>query len=290
VQKWWSVLFGGVLLVILVFTLSSYYVPGWWLPEGVSTFSPDVDWLFYLIFAITGVTFVLVSAVLVYSLWRYAERPGGRGNYVHGNHKLEYTWTFATAVILLFIAFAQIQAWEKIKYQTRMPEPDLVLGVSARQFEWRIRYAADLKQNDEILGWTKSDPRAATDWGSGKAPHIDDVHRVNEVHVWKDAQVRVYLTTRDVIHSFFLPQLRLKQDALPGKTIPVWFKCTESNGKWQDHKWVGQEGKDWELACAELCGWGHSRMQGRLYVHESKEDYLAWLADARKEQSRRGEP
>jgi len=92
--------------------------------------------------------------------------------------------------------------------------------------------------------------------------------------------VRMFLKTKDVLHSFFLPNLRIKQDALPGKTIPVFFDATEANVKWDSTKTklesVGKD-KDWELACAELCGWGHYKMRGRLYVHETKEDYLHWL-------------
>ncbi len=87
------------------------------------------------------------------------------------------------------------------------------------------------------------------------------------------------------MHSFFLPNLRLKQDALPGKTIPVWFNARESNvsfakdydrktGRWSEPP----AEQDWELACAELCGGGHYRMRGRLYVHDSEADFLEWAS------------
>jgi cytochrome c oxidase subunit 2 len=80
--------------------------------------------------------------------------------------------------------------------------------------------------------------------------------------------------------------LRLKQDALPGKTIPVWFKVLEANTHREGDHWVektdAKTGKPdvWELACAELCGWGHYKMVGRLYVHETKDDFMAWLQQA----------
>src|SRR5262249_59741207 len=103
------------------------------------------------------------------------------------------------------------------------------------------------------------------------------------------AKVFVHLRTQDVIHSFFLPNLRLKQDALPGKTIPVWFAVTEHNTEYDPNlkRWVQMARSDmiWELACAEFCGTRHSMMRGKLYVHKDKADYLAWLKQAEAEQN-----
>jgi cytochrome c oxidase subunit 2 len=128
--------------------------------------------------------------------------------------------------------------------------------------------------------------------------HADDIVLVSELHAWQNQRVLVQLKTQDVLHSFYLPNLRLKQDAVPGKTIPVWFMATEPNTKlngdhWEDGKGRNQQtGKPedpnyvWDLVCAELCGWGHYKMQGRLFVHPTREDYLAWLAHAQSEQNR----
>jgi heme/copper-type cytochrome/quinol oxidase subunit 2 len=203
-----------------------------------------------------------------------------------------------------------------------MPKPDdkkevQQMEVSARQFEWRVRYPSPERMKD----WEKhreDDPKLADDfkprrfldkttntWIDNAGSQEDDIHLVNEVHVWKGVRVLVHLTTRDVIHSFYLPNMRLKQDALPGKVIPVWFevedkpdkrdfwntKFNEDTGKWQDGydpkkgTWENHE-QIWELVCAELCGWGHYKMQGRLYVHEDKEDFMKWLKHAEEEQRR----
>jgi cytochrome c oxidase subunit 2 len=110
------------------------------------------------------------------------------------------------------------------------------------------------------------------------------------LHTWKGAKVRVFLKTRDVLHSFFLPNMRLKQDALPGKMIPVWLETAEHNVEWNDAKedWTGRDGKEienWELACAELCGWGHYKMQGRFFVHKDKADFEHWLKQMRDKQN-----
>lgn len=293
-HKWWSFLFGAVMTAaVLIFVVAPF--ANWWMPRNVSTYGGGVDALFYLILAITGFFFILTEGILVYNMCRYAEVPGEKAYYVHGNHRLEVFWTIVPAVILLLIAFLQIKVWADIKYQSSMPSPEHIIEVSARQFEWRVRYPAAGQMRDMANEWNvgRADgAKMSHSWS--EAPHADDIHVVNEIHCWKNSPVRVYLKTRDVLHSFYLPNLRLKQDALPGKTIPVWFNVTESNtvkdaktGKWIDGGGIDETtGKHktpelvWDLACAELCGWGHYKMAGRLYVHETKDDYLDWLKQA----------
>ncbi len=285
-QKGWSVLFGVVLLASFVLWAVAPFV-GWSLPKQVSSFGDDVDYLYYVILALTGFFFVLTEVLLVYAMWRFAHRPGQKAVYVEGNHRLEIAWTIVPAAILLWIAFAQVRTWENIKYQSRMPPPDVVMQVTARQWEWQIRYPApgELKR----LGGADAAEPARRAWS--ELPQFDDLSVPHEVHTWKGANVKLYLKTNDVIHSFFLPNLRLKQDALPGKTIPVWFSARESNvsfdkdfdrgtGRWREPA----AENDWELACAELCGGGHYRMRGRLYVHPDKSDFQKWLGYVEKQQ------
>lgn len=297
-HKWWSFLFGAVMVAaVLLFVVAP--IAGWWLPKNVSTYGGGVDMLFYLILAITGIFFILTEAILVYNICKFGGgKPEDKAYYVHGNHQLEVFWTIVPAAILLLIAFLQIRTWADIKYQSSMPPPDQIVEVSARQFEWRMRYPTDDQLNSMVTSWKvdrKEGNQASSSWS--ESPHFDDIHVVNELHVWKGANVRIYLKTKDVLHSFYLPNLRLKQDALPGKTIPVWFNVTEANtAKDASGKWVDGGGIDpatgkhknpelvWDLACAELCGWGHYKMQGRLYVHETEEDFRAWLKSAQETQ------
>jgi cytochrome c oxidase subunit 2 len=284
VHKFWSILFGAVLGIAGVISLLSPLL-GWKLPHNAASYGPKVDNLFHLILAITAIAFVGTEVVLVWTMWRFVGRPGAKSPYVHGNHKLEMIWTAVPAGILLFIAFAQVGAWADIKYQSRMPDPAQVFEVSARQFEWRFRYPTDMllpKDHPQYeyltKDWKTTGQKNAAAWE--KQHQVDDVHVVNEVHIWKGANVRMFLKTRDVLHSFFLPNLRIKQDALPGKTIPVYFDAQEANCKYDEatNTWMfDSKEKEWELACAELCGWGHYKMRGHLYVHETKEDYLRWL-------------
>ena len=286
-NKIWSILFGVVaFLGFALFVIAP--IVGWWLPKDISTFGGEVDFLFYMILAITAFFYVLTEAILVYNMYRFEGQAGRKAPFVHGSHRLEVLWTAVPAVILVIIAVSQISAWERIKYQKNMPAPNgetQQMEVSARQWEWRIRYP----NVGRIEDWQKT-PDHAKDFGA--SPHQDDIHLVNQVHVYQGQKVLVHLKTRDVIHSFFLPNLRLKQDALPGKTIPVWF---EVDNKQDNHnvefdektgKLKELEGRNWELACAEYCGTRHSMMRGRLYVHKDKAEYLKWLRHVEKEQRR----
>lgn len=229
-QKGWSILFAVVLLgTFLIWFAAPFY--GWWLPENVSSFGGGVDNLFYAILGLTTFFFVLTEVVLVYAMWKFTGRqPGDKVEYTHGNHTLEVVWTAIPAGLLILIAVVQIGVWERIKYQSRMPAPDVTISVNARQWEWRMRYPLDNKyfsyEGDDAKAKAEAHRRGR---GWAEASFIDDVHQTNELHAYKNAHVKVWLRTLDVLHSFTLPNLRLKQDTLPGKTIPMWFEAEKAN-------------------------------------------------------------
>jgi cytochrome c oxidase subunit II len=312
VQKYWSILFAFVIaLCVGLFAVAPFM--GWWLPRDISSYGGQVDDLFYLILWITGFFFILTEGLLIYSMYRFSGQPGRKAAYVHGNHKLEVLWTIVPAVILVLIGVLQIKTWENIKYVSRMPRPGKdtqQIEVVARQWEWRMRYPSPAR-----LEAMQADPSAGRSFGTN--PHVDDVHVVNEVHVWrnpkasKDPQrVLVHLSTRDVLHSFKFVNLRLMQDAVPGRIIPVWFMVEEAfntvkdpqTGGWRDGydektgKFAEYDSKTgiwtqpetiWELGCAEYCGTRHTAMKGRLFVHKDRDDFLDWLRWAEKEQNQR---
>jgi len=213
----------------------------WWLPENVSTYGREIDWLFHLIYAITGVTAILVFAAMLAFLVMYRDRPGRRARYTHGNTTLEIVWTVVPALILVILTFLSVPAWSKIKMQAPPPS-DFVLHVTAKQFNWQVTYPGP----------------------DGKFGTDDDKTMLDEMHVPVNKVIHVHLRSQDVIHSFFVPQFRMKQDAVPGREIVQWFEATKP-GKY-------------ELPCAELCGFGHSGMRGWIYVH-TPEEYAKWAAE-----------
>jgi cytochrome c oxidase subunit 2 len=212
----------------------------WWLPENVSTFGGEIDWLFELIYWITAVTGILVFAALIAFLVMYRDRPGRRARYTHGNATLEIVWTVVPALILVVLTFLSVPAWSKIKMS--VPPTDFVVQVNAKQFNWQVFYPGP----------------------DGKFGTADDKLFLDEMHVPINKPIRVILKSQDVIHSFFVPSFRIKQDAVPGREIVAWFDATKA-GKY-------------EWPCAELCGFGHSGMKGWVYVHTA-DDYAKWAAE-----------
>jgi len=211
-----------------------------WLPENVSTFGREVDSLFYLIYYLTAAVFILVTVAMIAFLVMYRQREGRRAVYSHGNTTLEIIWTVVPAVILVAVSFASQATWAKIKGHA--PPSTIRVQVTAKQFNWEIVYPGP----------------------DGKFGTTDDLTLENQLHVPVGQVVEVVLKSTDVIHSFFLPHLRLKQDVVPGREIPAWFEATKPG--------------EYEMPCAELCGFGHSGMKGWLHVH-TPEEYDKWVRE-----------
>jgi cytochrome c oxidase subunit 2 len=210
----------------------------WWLPENVSTYGADIDWLFHLIYYITAITFVLVAVAMIWFLIRYRAQPGRRAIYTHGNTLLEIAWTVTPAVILVVLTFLSLSAWARIKAD--VPESDTHIRVTGKQFQWKIRYPGP----------------------DGRFDTEDDREFLDEIHLPAGKPVVLHLGAEDVIHSMFVPSFRFKQDAVPGREILEWVTVTRP-GKY-------------EMPCAELCGFGHSGMRGWVYVH-TPEEYADWV-------------
>lgn len=213
-----------------------------WLPEAVSTYATDIDRIFYVILVVTGVVFVGVEAAILYLIVRYRGREGRKAEYIEGSTKAEVIWTVTPAVFIIGLAVASYSVWPSVKDPNRFPTDALEVAVEASQFEWNVSYPGP----------------------DGRLGSADDFTSRNQLNVPVNRPVIVHLTSEDVIHSFFVPQFRIKQDAIPGKSIRLWFEATEPG--------------EYELACAELCGLGHYRMRARIVVL-TQDEYGAWLAE-----------
>lgn len=249
-MRHWSLVFGAMAVLSVIVCVYAPFDPNWRLPPNVSTNGRDVDHLFELIMAITGITFVATQAVFVYIAWKYHDAPGKKSKYLHGSQRLEVVWTVIPSGILVFIALYQMGAWAKIKFRSEAPAVKPIAEVTARQFQWMMTYPGL----------------------DGKLHTRDDLFTVNDLHFVKDKPALIHLTSADVIHSFFLPQMRIKQDAVPGMKIPVWFDSDTA-------------GTRFELVCAELCGWGHYKMRSKVTVHPSQADFNAWMNEELKKQN-----
>lgn len=235
-----------------------------WLPININEYGTVIDDLYNFIMYLTGVIFIATGAALFWFLWKYnSERSREPIKFTHGSHTLEIVWSILPAATLLFIAIYQMNAWADAKLRRPIDSAGLdgiegtaddvltppLVEVTGRQFEWRIRYAG----KDRVIGTP------------------DDIHTVNDLHIPVDEEVVVAIKSQDVLHSFFLPNLRVKQDVVPGMQQFVWFKANRSG--------------IYDIVCAELCGWGHYKMRGQLTV-ESKDDFERWLAKTLEEQEK----
>ena len=220
-----------------------------WLPDGyggVSSYAGDIDAVFRFIYWLTFSIFWLVTILMVVFLYRYHHRQGDtrRATYTHGNTALELTWTIIPAIVFIGIWFVSKTTWADIK--AHIPEPNVPVRVTASQFAWSFAYPGPDGLFDTADDKTDRDLQGAD----------------KELHVPVNKVIKVVLRSNDVIHSFFVPSFRLKQDAVPGREINVWFKATRPGR--------------YELPCAELCGPGHSGMVNWVNVL-SDADYQAWV-------------
>lgn len=219
----------------------------WMMPETVSTYGPAIDQMYYVILVITGVVFFLTEGILIAFLVMYRHKEGRKAAYIHGSTKAEVIWTVTPFLIVMSIALASKSSWDLVKDPANIPADAMQLVVTAKQFEWNVTYPGP-------------DGRIGTD---------DDFTVRNQLHIPVNRAVRVNLRAEDVIHSFFLPEFRLKQDAIPGREIPVWFEATRTG--------------EFTLGCAELCGLGHYRMRGTVYV-QTEADFQSWAASRAEEE------
>ncbi len=234
------------------------------LPFDASANGAEIDHMMGLVHWLMLVLLVGWGAFFIYCLVRFRKSRNPKANYVgvrsHLSNYSEVGIAIVEGVLLIGLAFP---IWAEIRSEFPPEENSTVIHVVAEQFAWNVHYPGDdgvfgrrdisLITPEDPLGLDRSDPNAK-----------DDITTINQLNLPVNKPVIVHLTSKDVIHSFGIPVMRVKQDAIPGMTIPVWFVPTE----------IGQ----YEIACAQLCGLGHYRMRGFVTI-QSKEDFQAWLEE-----------
>jgi cytochrome c oxidase subunit 2 len=253
-------------LIIWAVTLGSVAVfssGNWSLPEAISTAAREIDAQFGLTLAITGVAFVLAEGLLGWFIFKYRDRPGRTARYLHGNTPLEAASAVVVGIVFISLAVLGQKVWAEI-HLSGTPEGSMPIEITGEQFAWNIRYAGADGQfgrtSPELYDPTSNPVGLVPDDPNGK----DDVISLNVLAVPVGRPIELRLRSKDVLHSFFMPVLRIKQDTVPGMEIPLRFKAEKAG--------------DYEVACAELCGLGHYRMKGTLKVAEAG-DFEAWLAE-----------
>ena len=232
-----------------------------------------VHWLMLVLFVGWGIFFIV-------SLVKFRASKNAKADYVgvksHLSSLLEAVVAVIEIVILFGFGFPILAA-----RVTDVPSTSesVHLRVVAQQFAWNFHYpgpdgrfgttnAELVDEQENPIGLDRS-----SDYAS------DDFYTINQLHVPVNKKIRIDLTSLDVIHSFTLPELRVKQDVIPGMVIPVHFTATMTSEEFLKTT-IGtkREGKSLEVTCAQLCGLGHYRMRGFFTVHEA-DDYQAWLVE-----------
>jgi len=232
----------------------------YWAPEAVTVTGQRIDVLLNFIFYLTGAVFVLTQAVYIYYLVKYRKRPGSKAYYSHGNNKLEIIWTAIPTAIFIGLVIYSNRLWGEI--HSTPPENSVKVDVVSYQFGWDMRYpGADGKLGkidvnsysvDNKFGLLPDDPAGDDDFSS------------TELVIPVGHPVHLYLHSRDVIHSVYVPAFRLYQAAVPGRTIAwVWFETIKTG--------------NFQLACSQICGSGHYNMKAPIRVI-SQEDFDKWQA------------
>ena len=224
----------------------------WWFPPSISEHGPAYDQQFLLTIVVVGVAFVAAQAALGYAVWRFADTgQATRAVYSHGNNRMEILWTVITAAIFITIALLGQRVWWGL-HLNAAPADSAQVQVTAQQFQWNFHYPGP----DRVFGRTR--PEKISDESinyigldADDPASKDDT--VTQTLVTKlNSPVQMTLTSRDVTHSFWVPQLRFKQDAVPGLDVKVHF--------------TPQQAGQYEIACAELCGQQHYKMRSYMLV------------------------
>jgi len=258
-----------LLCVIWLITLVSTYffiAKTWWMLPGASAAAAGIDHQFAITFVIMGVIFVAAQMALGYLVFKYRDGANpGRAGYSHGNTTLEIVWTSLTIILFVGLNLIGSPIWAAERFRPAVDDATKV-EVTGMQFAWYFRYPGP----DGKFGTTRpelEDPSSGGEAALGLDPKDaaskdDIVTGIMEVPV--NREVEVILRAHDVIHSFFVPQMRFKQDAVPGLAIHMHFTPTETGS--------------YEIACAELCGLGHYKMHGILKV-VTQTEFDQWIKD-----------
>ena len=247
------------------------------LPLLASAHGQQIDNLIGWIHIFMFVLFFGWGGFFIYTLIRFRASRNPVANYEGvKSHASSYLEGGVLVVEMVLLFAISIPLW--IARVDRLPSENeaLVVQVTGEQFAWNVRYAGpdgkfgktDVKLIDpqsNPLGVDRSDPEAK-----------DDVTTLNQLYLPANKPVIVKLRSKDVIHSFNVPELRVKQDAIPGLTIPIWFIPTVTTAEMRTR--TGNPDFQYEIACAQLCGLGHYRMRAFVTIL-SPEEFQKWMDD-----------
>lgn len=253
------------------------------LPPLASTHGGQIDGLISWMHMFMFILFIGWGAFFVYCLVRFRRSRNPVANYAAVKSHFSSYLEAGVAVVEMILLFGfSVPLWAARVDRIPAESEALVVQLTGEQFAWNVHYAGpdgtfgrtnvkliDVQSNP--LGLDRSDPAAK-----------DDVTTINQLHLPVNRPIIVKLRSKDVIHSFNVPEFRVKQDAIPGLTIPVWFIPNVTTAEMRAK--TGNAEFQYEIACAQLCGLGHFRMRGFVTV-ETPAEFHKWMAEQVEQQS-----
>ena len=287
-------LMGFMVLFLIIGTGSIFFYKNWMLGygphESASAHGGKIDGMMNVTFYVTYIVFILTQILLFYYAYRYRNQKGRKARFISHDNKLELVWTIIPAIVMTFLVISGLDAWNEIMGDVAEDDDYLEIEATGYQFAWQMRYPGA----DGLLG--RKDFRLISganpvgqDWTDAK--NLDDILS-NNIVLPVGKKVRVRITANDVLHDFYLPQFRVKMDAVPG--LPTYFVFTPTKTTKEWRKELSQyeeyqspdpddpekqlwETREFELACAELCGKGHYSMKRSVEIVE-EDEYEEWLS------------
>ena len=261
-----------LIVFLVVVTVYLFLAKKWWFPVSITDFGKEVDNQFHRTLIITGIVFVLSQLALAFAIFKFRDH-GQKARYSEGNVAMEVGWTVVTLVLFVGLGILARNAWAEVHFRDAAPGA-MKIEVVGQQFQWSFRYPGP----DGVFGRYKTVEQAEAERARGDqsaspwqldpkdAAGKDDIilGPGSDFAIPVNREVELWLRSQDVTHSFFVRELRLKQDTVPGLLIKVHFTATQ----------IGT----YEVPCAELCGLGHYRMHTVMKVL-SQSDFDKWLAD-----------
>jgi len=237
------------------------------MPPDYSAHGWQVDQIIVITHWLMAILFVFWGAFFLYTLYRFSAKRNPKASY-HGMQSHWSTWGeagVAVVEVVLLVGFS-IPAWYRWSSRPEAGETNpFEVRVIAEQFAWNVHYPGpDGKFGRTDVKLVTSTNPVGLDMTDSAAQ--DDVVALNQLHLPVNRQALIHVSSKDVIHSFKLPVMRVEQDAIPGADVPIHFKPVRTTNS-----------DTWEIACAQLCGLGHYRMRGQLVVN-TQQDLDKWLA------------
>ncbi len=244
-----------VAVTVYIFAANTYAPPA-----AITTVGLAVDHQYFLTLCVTGTVFILSQLGLAYAIWRFRDR-GQAAHFTRGNNTMEIIWTTATIVLFLGLGLMGRKAWAEVRF-TPAEANALQVEVTTNQFVFNFRYPGP----DGKFGKLDSAQVSASTGNplgvDSKDPDGKDDIVVPTLTIPVNHQVELLLRSQDVIHNFYVRELRLQQDAVPGMVIPIHFTANQTG--------------HYEIVCTQLCGLGHYRMRSFMDV-VSEADYQNFL-------------